>query len=166
MLIREKLPCFVLLLIGITGAAISVYLTAVHYAGAPLVCTTSGLVNCERVLTSGYSSLLGIPVSVGGIVWFTVTGLLGLVGVLRDPEPLLLQPAQIVWALLGLATVIYLVGVEVLALGVICAWCTALHVLILATLLITVLRTPTIDDGEGEAPRRQTEPADAAAQRR
>ncbi|HVC30755.1 MAG TPA: vitamin K epoxide reductase family protein [Steroidobacteraceae bacterium] len=152
---RKRLPCLVLFLLSVTGVGISIYLTAVHYAGAPLVCTASGLVNCERVLTSGYSSVLGVPVSVGGIAWFGVTGALALVGVLRRPEPALLQPAQIAWSLLGLASVLYLVGVEVVALGVICAWCTAAHVLIVATLLVSVLRTPS-DAAQGSATANRT----------
>ena len=152
MLSHERLPNLALLLLAIAGAGISIYLTAVHYAGAPLVCTSSGLVNCERVLTSRYSTLLGIPVSVGGILWFTVTGILALACLLRRPEPELLQAAQVVWSLVGLGTVIYLVGVEVLALGVICAWCTALHVAIIASLLISVLRMPAENDSVPDAP--------------
>jgi uncharacterized membrane protein len=145
---RLSRSCLLLALIGVAGVAISSYLTAVHYAHAPLVCTTSGLINCERVLASSYSSVLGVPVSVGGIAWFAVTAALALTGLLRRPEPALLQPAQVLWSLLGLATVAYLVGVEVLALGVICAWCTALHVLIVLALLVAVLRTPPVEASE------------------
>lgn len=132
----------VLVLIGAAGVAISGYLTAVHYANVPLVCNTSGVVNCERVLSSSYSAVAGVPVSVGGIVWFALTGAMALVALIRHPEPPLLQPLQILWSVIGLVTVIYLVGVEVLSLGVICAWCTSLHVLIVTTLLLSILRTP------------------------
>ena len=137
-----------LTLIGVLGAAISIYLTVVHYAAVPLVCSTSGLVNCERVLSSAYSSVVGVPISAGGLVWFAVLGALGAAGLGAGAEPRWLQPAQVGWALLGLLTAIYLVGVEVLALGVICAWCTALHVLIVTALLISILRAPV---GEVEA---------------
>ena len=80
--------------------------------------------------------------SAGGIIWFAVSAGLAALALVSVEEPAWLQPAQVVWSLLGLATVLYLVGVEVLALGVICAWCTSLHVLILATLLISLLRSP------------------------
>lgn len=130
--------------IGVAGVAISIYLTTVHYAKAPLVCSSTGVVNCERVLSSGYSSVFGVPISLGGIVWFAVLAALGLATLLRTPEPLWLQPAQVAWGFLGLLTVIYLIGVEALALGVLCAWCTALHVLIVAALLLAIVRTPRL----------------------
>jgi len=122
--------------------AISIYLTSVHYAHVPLVCSSNGLVNCERVLSSGYSSVAGVPVSVGGILWFAVVAVMGVFALVLSPEPAWLQPAQVLWSFAGLLTVFYLVGVEVLALGVICAWCTSLHVLIVLTLVLSILRTP------------------------
>ena len=146
----------VLIAIGAAGVAISAYLTTVHYAKAPLVCSSSGVVNCERVLSSGYSSLFGVPISVGGIVWFALLAALGLAALLRTPEPRWLQPAQVVWGFLGLLTVIYLIGVEALALGVLCAWCTALHALIVAALVLAIVRTPR---------QEATEAAQAAARR-
>jgi uncharacterized membrane protein len=142
-MLRTRPAPLALLLIGIAGIAISIYLTTVHYARVPLVCSTNGIVNCERVLSSPYSAVAGIPVSVGGIVWFAVSGALAVLALASAEEPVWLQPAQVVWSLVGLATVLYLVGVEALALGVICAWCTSLHVLIVATLLISLLRSPS-----------------------
>jgi uncharacterized membrane protein len=154
--------------IGAAGVAISIYLTTVHYAKAPLVCSSSGVVNCERVLSSGYSSVFDVPISVGGIVWFAILAALGLATLLRTPEPPWLQPAQVAWGFLGLLTVIYLVGVEALALGVLCAWCTALHALIVSALVLTIVRTPRLPAVES-APagvRRDAARPRAAPQRR
>ena len=145
-----RLIPLLLVAIAVAGLAISIYLTTVHYASVPLVCSSTGLVNCERVLSSPYSSVGSIPISIGGAVWFLVTTGMALLALLRVPEPRWLQPTQVIWSLAGLATVIYLVGVEALALGVICAWCTALHVLILATLLLSLVRTPVLEDGLDE----------------
>ena len=140
--------------IAVAGVAISIYLTTVHYARVPLVCTSSGVVNCERVLSSSYSTVAGVPVSVGGIIWFAVMGGMGLMALLRSSEPRLLQPLQILWAFLGLMTVVYLVGVEVLALGVLCIWCTSLHALIFSALILSILRTPVLAD----EPKQTSEP--------
>jgi len=134
----------VLIVAGCAGVIISIYLTAVHYAHVPLVCTSSGVVNCERVLSSGYSSVAGVPVSAGGIVWFAAVAVMGVLALALFPEPVWLQPAQVLWSFMGLLTVFYLVGVEVLALGVICAWCTGLHALIVLTLVVSILRTPRL----------------------
>ena len=143
---RPQTMPLLLVLIGCAGVAISIYLTAVHYAHVPLVCTSNGVVNCERVLSSSYSSIGGIPVSAGGLVWFALTGIMAAIALVRAPEPPWLQPAQVLWSFLGLLTVFYLVGVEVLALGVICAWCTGLHVLILLTLVLSIMRSPSKND--------------------
>lgn len=158
--LRGRVEALLLLAIGVAGAGIAVYLTTVHYAGAPLVCSSSGLVNCEKVLSSSYSTVLGVPWSVGGIGWFIVTGALGLLA-LRPGEPSWLQPLQLAWALLGLLTVFYLVGVEAVALGVLCAWCTALHVLIVVALIVTLLRSPAV----ASAPPAVDSPASGARSR-
>ena len=52
--------------LALLGLAISIYLTWVHYAGIEPVC--SGISDCERVQTSDYADLVGIPVAVLGIV--------------------------------------------------------------------------------------------------
>lgn len=153
--------------IGALGVALSIYLTVVHYARVPLICSTSGLINCERVLSSPYSSVAGIPISAGGLIWFAVSGGLAALALWVRREPAWLQPTQVVWSLFGLATVLYLVGVEALALGVICAWCTALHVLILTTLVLSVVRSPVtrpVTEASAGTNRRQT--ARTAARRR
>jgi uncharacterized membrane protein len=146
-----KLSPLALLLIGLAGVGISVYLTTVHYARVPLACAANGVVNCERVLTSSFSSVVGVPLAVGGIVWFAALALLALPALLRAQEPVWLQPTQVLWSLAGLATVLYLIGVETLGLGVLCLWCTVLHVLIMAVVLISVLRTPVSTDRRASA---------------
>ncbi len=145
-----------LLVIGLAlgGIGVSAYLTTVHYAHVELVCTSNGIINCEQVLKSSYSTVLGVPWSVGGIAWFAVSGALAGAALLRRPEPPLLQPLQVAWSLLGLAVVIYLVGVEFIALDHVCLWCTSMHVLVVLTLLLTLLRTPPDED---EFPDRRRE---------
>ena len=139
--------------LAIAGLAVAGYLTSVHYASVPLECGSSGVVNCEQVLHSHYAEVLGIPWSVGGIAWFAVSGLLAFVGLRRVPEPEMLQPAQVVWSLIGLAVVFYLIGVELLGVKHICVWCTSMHVLILITLIVVLFRHPELDveDDEVEA---------------
>ena len=41
-----------LLVLSLLGVGIATYLTLVRYTNAPLVCSTSGLVDCARVLSS------------------------------------------------------------------------------------------------------------------
>jgi uncharacterized membrane protein len=138
----------VIVVIAAGGVSVSSYLTSVHYADTALICNTGGVVDCERVLTSSYSEVLGVPWSLGGIVWFAFSGLLAILSLARHPEPVWLHPTQLGWSLIGLATAIYLVGVEVVAVEKICLWCSSLHVLISLTLLLTLLRAPELAEGE------------------
>ena len=54
--------------LALLGLAISAYLTWVHYAGIEPVCT--GISDCERVQSSDYAELVGIPVAVLGFVGY------------------------------------------------------------------------------------------------
>lgn len=138
----NRVICLAIIAISVVGVGVSAYLTTVHFADAPLVCASSGLVNCEEVLTSSYAEVGGVPWSLGGLVWFAVTGALAAVALLARPEPQAVQPAQVAWSLLGLATAVYLIGVEVLAVDRICLWCSLLHVLIVIVFVLHLVREP------------------------
>ena len=140
---------FLVLLMAVAGVGVSGYLTSVHYSGVPLVCSSDGIVNCHSVLTSSYAEVAGIPWSLGGIGWFGVSGALAAMALLRRPEPVWLQPAQAGWGFLGLLTVVYLVGLEVLAVDRICLWCTSMHALILLTFALNLVRRPEAGREEG-----------------
>ena len=155
-----------LLLCSLAGAAIAIYLTVVHYDEAvPLFCSGSGLVNCGLVLSSPYAVVSGtsIPISVPGLAWCLVMAALALVGLRAHPR--WLRPAQFAWALVGLLTALYLVYVEIVRLHAICAWCSALHVLILLMFLVTLARltSPRPEEVEmGDAADDETEDARSA----
>lgn len=128
---------------GAAGIGISGYLTAVHYAAAPLACSASGAVDCARVVGSAYGTIGGssLPTSAAGIVWFAVSAALAL---LRLRRPALTAAAwlQLAWSLAGLAVVVFLVYVEVVRLGSICAWCSGAHALVLLSFVLGSLVPP------------------------
>lgn len=113
---------------AVAGAGVSIYLTIVHANSSALVCSTSGVVNCERVLSSAYGTILGtpIPTSAAGILWFGVSGALTLAG---------RRNALLAWGTLGLLTVLFLLYVEIDLVGAICLWCTVAHALVVVTLV-------------------------------
>jgi uncharacterized membrane protein len=130
-----------LLVCSLAGAGIAIYLTVVHYnESVPLVCSGSGVVNCALVLSSPYSVVPGtlIPISIPGLAWCAIMAALAIVGL--NAQPRWLRPTQFAWALVGMLTVLYLVYTEIVRLHAICAWCTALHVLILLMFLVALLR--------------------------
>ena len=61
-------------IISLAGFGISIYLLIVHYQPQALVCNNSGVVNCEKVLTSPQSVIFGIPVPVFGLAFFLAMG--------------------------------------------------------------------------------------------
>lgn len=130
-----------LLVCSLAGAVIAIYLTIVHYNEAvPLFCSSSGVVNCGLVLSSPYAVVFGtsLPITVPGLAWCAIMAALAIVGL--RAQPAWLRPAQFAWALVGLLTALYLVYVEIVRLHTICAWCSALHVLILLMFLVTFVR--------------------------
>jgi uncharacterized membrane protein len=133
--------CGGLLAAATVGVGIAVYLTVAHAAGATLACNTGGLVDCEAVTSSGFSVVWGsqIPITIPGIVWFAVSGLLALAA-LSGRDPGWLAPAHAVWALGALLFVFYLVYAELVVISRICAWCTAVHVLVLLTFVLALRR--------------------------
>jgi uncharacterized membrane protein len=137
-----------LVALAVIGFGLAAYLTSVHYAGAPLVCSSKGFVNCELVLSSAYSVIPGtsVPVTVPGMAYFLVSLVLALAQ-LRRPRNYGLRQAHAAWAGLGLLTVFYLVFVELVELRTLCLWCTSVHVVILLTLLITIWRLYPAPDG-------------------
>lgn len=141
-----------LLLLSLVSAAIAIYLTTVHYENAPLLCSTSGLIDCSRVLSSPYSVVPGtsIPITVPGLAWSLVSAVLAVAG-LRQPQPQALRRiylSQFTWSLLALLIVLYLVYLELVVLHTICAWCTAMHAAILIMFLISIVQ---LQQGKEEA---------------
>ena len=133
-------------LMALAGIAISIYLTVIHYAKIPPVCTTGGVVDCSSVLLSPYSLVPGttIPVTIPGMLWFAISGGLALAGLIArargQTEPPWRRPALCAWSAAGLLFVLSLVYAEIVRLHRICEWCTVVHLLTLATFLIAFRR--------------------------
>lgn len=126
----------VALVSGIAGAAVSIYLTLEHYAGAIPACPAGTLINCEQVLSSPYAVIAGsaIPTSAAGIAWFAVSAAIAAAVLFGRAFGRL----QLAWAAAGLLAVLYLVFIEIVQLGVVCLWCTAAHALVLVIFLIAL----------------------------
>ena len=118
------------------GTGIAAYLTYVHYAGVAPVCTTGG---CEKVQTSRYAELAGIPVALLGVVAYLV--LLALAFLPGE----LAATAAVAVALAGVAFSAYLLWAQLGPIDAICQWCIGNDVVIalLAALCVArLLRAP------------------------
>jgi protein-disulfide isomerase len=129
------------LVLALLGAALSSY--ALHVgtqlaadSGFTSFCNLGGVVNCDAVLTSRFSHLLGVPVSVWGLLAFGAGTLLALPGALGRSQPfadlLLLALAS---GSVGFAMVL---GGAMATLGSVCLICLSMDAVIVAW-LVTVL---------------------------
>jgi uncharacterized membrane protein len=129
--------------LAVAGIGVAGYLTWVHYADLETVCVGGGG-GCERVQSSEYAELAGIPVA-----------LLGLVGYLAIAAAIALpgEAARMAAALLALAGAgfsLYLTYLELFEIDAICQWCVASAVLMCALAVVTLLRLR--DTGASEPP--------------
>jgi uncharacterized membrane protein len=129
---------------ALVGIGIAIYLTIVHYGKVPLACSTGGVVDCNAVTRSVYSSVgnTGIPITVPGMAWFVVSATVAGIAILaasgKVHAPAQLLTAQLVWGLFGVVFVLYLIYVEAAILHKLCEWCTGIHVLVILTFLVTL----------------------------
>jgi uncharacterized membrane protein len=130
---QSKALRFTLIFLAAAGVGVAGYLTYVHYAGISPVCTTGG--SCEKVQTSAYSLLLGIPVA--------LIGLLGYVAILatllaRDTETT--RFAVMALTLTGFAFSSYLTYREIYSIHAICEWCVSSAIILTAMTPLSIAR--------------------------
>lgn len=135
----DRPPSATALALAVLGVAISTYLTIEHFTGSQqLACPESATINCAKVTTSRWSHLAGIPVAVLGLAYFAAITVALLPPAWRLPA---LDPVRVAAAAVGVVMVLYLVGVELLGVGAICLWCTAVHVVAVALFAVILWHT-------------------------
>ena len=156
---RDSARLAALALLGLAGIGVSAYLTVVHASLAPLACSASGVVDCERVLSSPFAQILGsgVPTSAAGLLWFAGSAALA-AAEWRRPFSALLARLHLTWVAAGMVTVLFLVSVEIVRLGTICAWCSAAHVLVLLSFLLVLTRWMEVETAQ-DAPLDSPGPA-------
>jgi uncharacterized membrane protein len=124
-----------MLVLALAGAAIAGYLTYVHYAGIQPFCAGGGGA-CERVQTSRYAELGGVPVALLGLA-----GYLAIAGALALIPASAARPAVAFLALAGAGFSAYLTYLELFEIDAICQWCVASAIVmgLLAVLAVTRL---------------------------
>jgi uncharacterized membrane protein len=127
--------------LALVGIAIAGYLTYVHYAELEAICVGGGG-GCERVQSSPYAELAGIPVALLGLLaYVTVLASLAL------PEALGRSVAAFV-TLVGFGFSAWLTYVELVKIDAVCQWCVASAVVMTALAAVSVARILR-DDAHG-----------------
>jgi uncharacterized membrane protein len=119
--------------LALVGVGIAGYLTWVHYAGLDPVCVGGGG-GCERVQSSRWAELAGVPVAVLGLA-----GYVAILASLALPEEQG-APAAAFLSLVGFGFSAWLTYVEIAKIDAICQWCVASAVLMTALALVSVAR--------------------------
>jgi uncharacterized membrane protein len=102
--------------LALVGFADAAYLTATHYAGAPVFCGAGG--GCDAVLTSAFATLGPVPIALLGAIYYGIASLVAWTPV----ESWSLRTAGFLAGLTGLALVVSGILFLLQAL-VIEAWC-------------------------------------------
>jgi len=131
--------------LGLCAAATSSY---VHYklltdVSFSSFCDVNTHVNCAQAYLSQYGSIWGIPVALGGVLFFAVV--LAAVGLgARSSSPARESVAGYVFALstLALAFVLYLAWASYFVLGTFCILCAITYVSVIAIFIISGGATP------------------------
>lgn len=109
---------FVAAIFTLIGIADSVYLTVHHYTAEPIPCSLTG--GCEKVLTSGYAEIAGIPIAAFGALAYFVAFSLAILAAFGN---------RAMWFVFGLqatamaAVSLYLIYVQAFVLNAFCQFC-------------------------------------------
>lgn len=134
-----------LLILTFVGIGIAGYLTYVHYRGLSPICAIDQ--GCEKVQSSRYAKVGGVPVPLIGLI-----GYLGILGTLLVRGELA-RLATAGMAIFGMLFSGYLTFLELFRIQAICQWCagsaaTMTAIAVLAT--IRALRAPDDELGLGD----------------
>jgi uncharacterized membrane protein len=107
------------------GIFISGYLSYVKATGIIMACVQNSAFNCEKVQSSAYSMMFGIPIAYMGLTVYIILGLLLLLG---ERVPVLGDYRDLMFFALALFAWIfsmYLVYIQFFVLEALCPWCLA-----------------------------------------
>jgi uncharacterized membrane protein len=130
--------------LSLAGLGLSTYLTIAHFAGSQiLVCANNGAINCLKVTTSPQSYVFGIPVAILGLGYWVVMTALNSPWAWRAADRRI-HLARLVLSVVGIGFVLYLVSAELLIIKAICLYCTGVHIVTFAQLLLVMSTVPAM----------------------
>ena len=136
-LARKLLSGFALLGLGASSAATYVHYNLIQNPDYSSFCDINATVSCKAAYLSRYGSIAGVPVAVGGIVFFVWVLLMLWASTgksrIRDSAPAYLFAGST----LGLAFVLYLAYASFFILKEVCPLCVATYVAVIGVFIIS-----------------------------
>lgn len=118
--------------LSLIAVFVSIYLLYVHYSPVSLACPDVGIINCANVLTSSYSSFLGIPLPIFGLLYFI---LLIVLSFIQKTELIILILSTI--SLFVVATLLY---IEFGLIHYVCLYCSSIHLIAVIIFFISLYK--------------------------
>ena len=113
----------IIIIASVFAGGISLYLAVAHFLGAQVPCDITG--GCETVLSSRYSSVFGLPLSVWGVAYFFGSVFLSLL----CNHYLSVRKYLSIYLGLGAAGACVFLGLQFLVIREICQYCLAVDLL-------------------------------------
>ena len=137
---RTRMWMTMLACAGLLAAAASTYVH-VRMLGDPTYasfCDINASVSCTQVYQSRYGSVLGVPVALGGVIWFAAVLLLTFAGA-RAPRVAAPNVAGylLLWSTVGLAVAMYMAYASFFVLGTICLLCVVVYAAVVGIFILS-----------------------------
>lgn len=133
------------LVFSFVGFLDATYLTVKHYTGGPINCSI--LNGCDKVATSSYAAVLGVPVALAGAVYYLFLFLLAVIYI--DSSRARFFHLAVFTAFAGFLASLWFVYLQVFVLRALCLYClfSAIDSTFLSLLGMVALRSKTKSDG-------------------
>jgi uncharacterized membrane protein/protein-disulfide isomerase len=131
-----------ILLFAALGLGASAYSSYVHYhlltdRSFASPCDISATVSCSQAYLSSYGSLFGVPVALGGVLFFALVLAIAGLGGRRRPAAEVAPAYIFALSTLGLAVVLYLGYASFFVLKTACILCITTYVSVIAVFLLS-----------------------------
>ena len=129
--------------LSLLGLGLSTYLTITHFQPNLLTCNFSAsIINCAKGTTSAQAYFLGVPVAILGLGNFIVMTALNSPWAWRAKN-YWIHVARFVLTIGAMCFVLWLVSAELLIINNICLYCTGVHLVTFALLIVLTRVSPT-----------------------
>ena len=137
---RTRMWMTILACAGLLAAATSTYVHVRMLAdpGYASFCDINASVSCTQVYQSRYGSVFGVPVALGGVIWFAAVLLLTYAGA-RAPRASrrTSRGYQLLWSTIGLAVAMYMAYASFFVLGTVCLLCVVVYVAVVGIFILS-----------------------------
>ncbi len=160
---KTKTILYILFFLALLGLATSIYLTHLHYLMFDSICDFNAQFSCTSISQSAYAKIFNIPISVLGIIGYSIFALIPLVLLLKkkfsfiDLQRIhpkltlsLITRTYFLMALGSLLFSFYLTYLELHTINVVCPLCIFSQIIILIILFFSYIIHQKISRGKNE----------------